>query len=187
MDPGVGAGRLSGTEPVKYGCDRASAAVIRLAGSNCRSRSSKSRAAGNGLSIIRYAGRKPTCKVPCGDAFGRTCEKGILGYRGYCFGGLVLSVCWVYQSQHGTVELKKHIRTPSLWILRRTRSSGVPMMRIMWRSWSWLSLPRNSGTPEIISAKMQPQDQTSIEVLYVREPMRTSGARYQRVTTSSQM
>ena len=183
MDPGVGAGRLSGTEPVKYGCDRASAAVIRLAGSNCKSRSSKSRAAGNKKSIRHTGRRHSTCRVPCGDAFGRTCEKGILGYRGYCFGGLVLSVCCVYRTQHRTVVLKKHIRTPSLWILRRTRSSGVPMMRIMWRSWSWLSLPRKSGTPEIISAKIQPQDQTSIEVLYVREPMSTSGARYHRVTT----
>lgn len=43
MDP-AGAGRLRGTEPVKYGCERASAAVMRFAGSNCRSRSSRSRA-----------------------------------------------------------------------------------------------------------------------------------------------
>jgi len=39
------------------------------------------------------------------------------------------------------------------------------------------------GAPEIISANIQPHDQTSMEVLYVREPRRTSGARYQRVTT----
>jgi hypothetical protein len=38
------------------------------------------------------------------------------------------------------------------------------MMRMMCSSWSALSRPRKSGTPEIISAKMQPQDQTSIEV-----------------------
>lgn len=73
--------------------------------------------------------------------------------------------------------------TASLRIRRITRSSGVPIIRIIWRSWSWLSRPRNKGTPEIISAKMQPQDQTSIDVLYVREPNRTSGARYHRVTT----
>ncbi len=51
------------------------------------------------------------------------------------------------------------------------------------RSWSALSLPRKRGTPEIISAKMHPHDQTSMEVLYVLEPRRTSGARYHKVTT----
>lgn len=74
-------------------------------------------------------------------------------------------------------------RTPSVAIFRSTRSSGVPMIRMMWRSWSWLSRPRNRGTPEIISANMHPHDHTSMEVLYVREPIRTSGARYHSVTT----
>src|SRR5712672_1763688 len=74
-------------------------------------------------------------------------------------------------------------RTDSATILRRVRSSGVPMILIMCRSWSALSLPRKRGTPEIISAKMQPHDHTSMEVLYVLEPRRTSGARYHSVTT----
>ena len=57
------------------------------------------------------------------------------------------------------------------------------MIRMMCNSWSWLSRPLKSGAPEIISANIQPHDQTSMDVLYVREPSRTSGARYQRVTT----
>ena len=35
-----------------------------------------------------------------------------------------------------------------------------------------------------LPAKMQPMDQMSIEVEYLLEPMSTSGALYQRVTTS---
>jgi hypothetical protein len=75
------------------------------------------------------------------------------------------------------------VRTESFIMLRKTRSSGVPTMRMICSSWSWLSRPRKSGTPVIISAKIQPQDQISIDVLYVREPSKTSGARYQSVTT----
>ena len=61
-------GRGYGNEPVvKYGWFRASAAEIRLAGSNWRRRSRRS--------------------IACGEALGRTCWKGIFGYRGYCFCG----------------------------------------------------------------------------------------------------
>src|SRR5579863_1523687 len=81
------------------------------------------------------------------------------------------------------VLVRKDRRTDSATILRRVRSSGVPIILIMCRSWSALSLPRKRGTPEIISAKMHPHDQTSMEVLYVLEPRRTSGARYHKVTT----
>lgn len=56
-------------------------------------------------------------------------------------------------------------------------------MRMIWFSWSVLSRPRKIGTPEIISANIHPQDHTSIDVLYVRDPSKTSGARYQSVTT----
>ena len=77
--------------------------------------------------------------------------------------------------------------TESAEIFLRVRSSGDPIIRIIWSNWSWLSLPLKRGTPEIISAKMQPHDQTSIEVLYVREPRRTSGARYHNVTTCERL
>lgn len=91
--------------------------------------------------------------------------------------------------------------TESCIIFLMTLSSGVPSTLIIWFSWSLLSLPLNSGTPEIISAKlytssqpsldtaeqgptyMHPALHTSILVLYVLEPSRTSGARYQSVTT----
>ena len=75
------------------------------------------------------------------------------------------------------------VLTVSLLIFANWACVGVPMILMMCRSWSLLSLPLKSGTPEIISAKMQPQDHTSMDVLYVREPRRTSGARYHRVTT----
>lgn len=81
------------------------------------------------------------------------------------------------------IPVRKYRRTDSALILRRVRSSGVPIILMMCRSWSALSLPRKRGTPEIISAKMHPHDQTSMEVLYVLEPRRTSGARYHKVTT----
>jgi len=67
MDPGAelspkGVALLAS---VKYGCESASAAEMRSAGSNLSNRSRRSRAAG--------------------DAFGRTCAKLILGYRGNGF------------------------------------------------------------------------------------------------------
>ena len=51
-------------------------------------------------------------------------------------------------------------------------------------SWSSLVVPGNRGRPVYISAMIQPADQRSMLVLYVRLPNKTSGARYQRVTTS---
>lgn len=64
------------------------------------------------------------------------------------------------------------------------RSDGVPMIRKIRISWSSLVVPGNNGRPVYISAIMQPADQISMLVLYVREPSRTSGARYHNVTTS---
>lgn len=66
----------------------------------------------------------------------------------------------------------------------QVRSVGVPMMRKMRVIWSSLVVPGNNGLPVYISAIMQPADQMSMLVLYVLLPSRTSGARYQRVTTS---
>lgn len=66
----------------------------------------------------------------------------------------------------------------------QVRSEGVPMMRKIRTSWSSLVVPGKRGRPVYISAMMQPADQISMLVLYVRLPRRTSGARYQRVTTS---
>jgi len=119
--------------------------------------------------------------VPCGDAFGRTCWKGILGYLGHCL--IWISGFEVRVRLIDACDKLGHKRTDSAAILRSVRSSGVPIILIICRSWSALSLPRKRGTPEIISAKMQPHDHTSMEVLYVLEPRRTSGARYHRVTT----
>ena len=54
-------------------------------------------------------------------------------------------------------------------------------------SWSSTSTPGKSGLPALAnSAKMQPADQQSIEVVYSLAPKRTSGGRYQRVTTSAE-
>ena len=61
-------------------------------------------------------------------------------------------------------------------------SVGVPRWRKM------LSLVRLRGAAKAptvtISANMQPIDQISTGVEYLREPISTSGARYQSVTTS---
>lgn len=56
----------------------------------------------------------------------------------------------------GEVESVEHVggsaraRTDSEAMRRRVASSGVPRMRMIWLSWSLLSRPRKSGTPEII-------------------------------------
>jgi len=52
-------------------------------------------------------------------------------------------------------------------------------------NWSASEVPANSGRPLAISAKMHPTDQMSTGVEYLRLPIRTSGARYHRVTTFS--
>jgi hypothetical protein len=54
----------------------------------------------------------------------------------------------------------------------------------MQSSSSTLERPGKRGLPVTISAWMQPEDQTSIEVLYCCEPSSTSGGRYHSVTTS---
>lgn len=76
------------------------------------------------------------------------------------------------------------VLTESLTSLLMVLSSGVPSILRIWLSWSLLSLPRNNGTPLIISAMIQPADHTSILVEYVLLPKRTSGALYHSVTTS---
>ena len=64
---------------VKYGCESASTAEMRSAGSNFRSRSRRSIAAG----IIRRS-RKGNRKkgIPIGDALGNTWARATLGHRG---------------------------------------------------------------------------------------------------------
>lgn len=44
--------------------------------------------------------------------------------------------------------------TDSATMRRNVASSGVPRMRKIWFSWSLLSRPRKSGTPEIILRRM---------------------------------
>lgn len=64
------------------------------------------------------------------------------------------------------------------------RSEGVPIRRKIFCNWSSFVVPGKRGRPVYISAMMQPADQMSIEVLYVLDPSKTSGALYHRVTTS---
>lgn len=52
-------------------------------------------------------------------------------------------------------------------------------------SWSWWSLPGKRGRPLIISARMQPTAQISIDLEYCLKVSMISGARYQRVATYS--
>jgi len=101
--------------------------------------------------------------MAAGEALGRTWARFIFG-----IGGKSLST----------------ISGESLSILANCWCEGVPNIFIICKSWSLLSFPRKRGIPDIISAKMQPHDHKSIEVLYVRDPSKTSGARYHRVTTS---
>jgi hypothetical protein len=62
--------------------------------------------------------------------------------------------------------------------------SGVPINLKMRSNSSDGLLPGNNGRPFDISAKIHPIDQMSMGVEYFFEPNNTSGARYQRVTTS---
>jgi hypothetical protein len=54
----------------------------------------------------------------------------------------------------------------------------------MRRNWSASEVPGKSGRPELISPKMHPTLHKSTGVEYLRDPISTSGARYQSVTTS---
>lgn len=61
---------------------------------------------------------------------------------------------------------------------------GVPRDLKMIRSSSASLAPGKRGLPVTISAKMQPADHMSMGVEYLREPSKTSGALYHKVTTS---
>jgi len=149
---------------------------MRLEGSNCNRRSNRSIAVEWSVSGAQGFQGKPT--------LWRSLRKHLLEWY--------LWVPWelldnnlglratVRDNADGAIAMEL---TESAEIFLRVRSSGDPIIRMIWSNWSWLSLPLKRGTPEIISAKIQPQDQTSMEVLYVREPRRTSGARYHSVTT----
>mmetsp|Transcript_3618 Transcript_3618/g.11159 ORF Transcript_3618/g.11159 Transcript_3618/m.11159 type:complete len:208 (+) Transcript_3618:838-1461(+) len=63
-------------------------------------------------------------------------------------------------------------------------SVGVPRTLKMRTTWSWSDVPGKSGRPEAISPKMHPTLHRSTGVEYLRDPISTSGARYQSVTTS---
>lgn len=159
---------------------------MRFAGSNWRRRSRRSIAEAMISSTIgrgRSRSREFHLVVRLSEELGR---RGSWGTEDTAFGPdprFAVKVARKSVSQRGARIYAQ--LTPSVAILRNVRSSGVPMMRIMCNSWSWLSRPRKRGTPEIISANIHPQDQTSMEVLYVLDPMRTSGARYHSVTTWS--
>lgn len=61
---------------------------------------------------------------------------------------------------------------------------GVPKSLNILMSWSDSFFPGKRGRPVAISAKMQPADHKSMEGPYFFDPIKTSGGRYHKVTTS---
>lgn len=80
----------------------------------------------------------------------------------------------------GKVDLKSgNLDTPG-----QTFSFGVPRVLNILNSWSISLSPGKRARLVAISAKIQPIDQRSTAGPYSRLPIKISGARYQRVTTS---
>mmetsp|Transcript_9671 Transcript_9671/g.15147 ORF Transcript_9671/g.15147 Transcript_9671/m.15147 type:complete len:211 (+) Transcript_9671:262-894(+) len=62
-------------------------------------------------------------------------------------------------------------------------ADGLPVTSIILSSWFMVEVPGKMGFPPSISPRMQPMDQMSTPFVYLVEPNRISGARYQRVAT----
>jgi hypothetical protein len=79
----------------------------------------------------------------------------------------------------------QHLRERGEYSEHTRQSSLITQQTLkMQSSSSTLERPGKRGLPVTISAWMQPEDHTSMEVLYCCEPSSTSGGRYHSVTTS---
>mmetsp|Transcript_4572 Transcript_4572/g.14810 ORF Transcript_4572/g.14810 Transcript_4572/m.14810 type:complete len:294 (+) Transcript_4572:800-1681(+) len=108
-----------------------------------------------------YVHRPVMSEMPAGETSGRMASHGSGGYTG------------------NSGSNSGRLVTPG-----QVSSLGVPSNLKILVSSSATVCPGKSGRPVAISAKIQPMLHMSMGVLYFLEPMRTSGARYHRVTTS---
>lgn len=96
-----------------------------------------------------------------------------------CLAPTVLHICPSFSIQ---IEISSSTKLRLLLFLNTWRCFCCVYLKIL-KSWSISESPWNRGFLVASSAKIVPVLQTSTGVEYRGEPSRTSGARYQRVTT----